>query len=36
MGRSEFWHPTKQAHAVELLDNFLTGDVKRDSFPLLR
>lgn len=26
--------PTKQAHAVELLDNLLTGDVKRYSFPL--
>jgi ATP:ADP antiporter, AAA family len=25
---------TKQAHAVELLDNLLTGDVKRYSFPL--
>ena len=27
-------NPTKQAHAVELLDNLLTGDVKRYSFPL--
>jgi ATP:ADP antiporter, AAA family len=26
--------PTKQANAVELLDNLLTGDVKRYSFPL--
>ena len=26
--------PTKQAHAVELLDNLLTGDVKRYSFLL--
>jgi AAA family ATP:ADP antiporter len=26
--------PTKQAHAVELLDNLLTGDVKRYGFPL--
>jgi HEAT repeat protein len=26
--------PIKQANAVELLDNFLTGEVKRYSFPL--
>jgi len=26
--------PTKQAHAIELLDNLLTADVKRYSFPL--
>jgi AAA family ATP:ADP antiporter len=26
--------PTKQANAIELLDNLLTGDVKRYSFPL--
>ncbi|HEY6999644.1 MAG TPA: Npt1/Npt2 family nucleotide transporter [Candidatus Binatia bacterium] len=26
--------PIKQAHAVELLDNLLTGEIKRYSFPL--
>jgi AAA family ATP:ADP antiporter len=26
--------PTKQAHAIELLDNLLTGEIKRYSFPL--
>ena len=26
--------PTKQSHAVELLDNLLTGDIKRYTFPL--
>jgi len=27
-------NPTRQAHAVELLDNLLSGEVKRYSFPL--